>query len=182
MSENTVSPADLSATIQLAAELIRIRSVTPDDNGCNQVMINRLVALGFRVEELRYGEVNNFWARYGNDGPLLCFAGHTDVVPSGPERHWQFPPFQPTVHSGQLYGRGAADMKGSLAAMVTACERFLRDCQRNGHTLNGSLGFLITADEEGEAVDGTRKVVEHLQARNENITWCIVGEPSSTDR
>jgi succinyl-diaminopimelate desuccinylase len=166
----------LSATAEFAVALMRIPSVTPDDKGCNQLMIDRLSALGFVVEPMRFGNVNNFWARYGGSGPVLCFAGHTDVVPPGPEEKWQSPPFQPAIRDGYLYGRGAADMKGSLAAMVTACEAVLSD----GQNLNGSIAFLVTADEEGAAVHGTREVINTLEARNEKITWCIVGEPSST--
>lgn len=169
---------ELSSTAALAVDLIRIPSVTPDDRGCNQVMIDRLSALGFVVEPMRFGNVNNFWARYGNEGPVLCFAGHTDVVPSGPEEKWQSPPFQPSIRDGYLYGRGAADMKGSLAAMITACESVLADKP----ALNGSIAFLITADEEGAAVHGTREVINTLESRNEKITWCVVGEPSSTER
>lgn len=169
---------ELSSTAALAVDLIRIPSVTPDDRGCNQAMIDRLSALGFVVEPMRFGNVNNFWARYGNEGPVLCFAGHTDVVPSGPEEKWQSPPFQPSIRDGYLYGRGAADMKGSLAAMITACESVLADKP----ALNGSIAFLITADEEGAAVHGTREVINTLESRNEKITWCVVGEPSSTER
>ncbi|MBU2098068.1 MAG: succinyl-diaminopimelate desuccinylase [Gammaproteobacteria bacterium] len=168
----------MSSTAALAVDLIRIPSVTPDDRGCNQAMIDRLSALGFVVEPMRFGNVNNFWARYGNEGPVLCFAGHTDVVPSGPEEKWQSPPFQPSIRDGYLYGRGAADMKGSLAAMITACESVLADKP----ALNGSIAFLITADEEGAAVHGTREVINTLESRNEKITWCVVGEPSSTER
>ncbi|MDO8909044.1 MAG: succinyl-diaminopimelate desuccinylase [Pseudohongiella sp.] len=168
----------LSATAALAVDLIRIPSVTPDDKGCNQLMIDRLSALGFVVEPMRFGNVNNFWARYGSTGPVLCFAGHTDVVPSGPEEKWQSPPFQPAIRDGYLYGRGAADMKGSLAAMITACEAVLTE----GQNLNGSIAFLITADEEGAAIHGTREVINTLEAREEKITWCIVGEPSSTNQ
>ena len=166
----------LSPTAALAVELIRIPSVTPDDKGCNQVLADRLSALGFVVELMRFGNVNNFWARYGTTDPVLCFAGHTDVVPSGPEDKWQSPPFQPAIRDGHLYGRGAADMKGSLAAMVTACEALLGEQP----ALNGSIAFLITADEEGAAIHGTREVINKLEARNEKITWCVVGEPSST--
>ncbi len=168
----------MSATLELAKQLIARPSVTPDDAGCQALMIQRLEALGFAVERLRFGEVDNFWARRGQQGPLLCFAGHTDVVPTGPESAWRFPPFQPTVADGLLYGRGATDMKGSLAAMVTACERFVAAHPDHG----GSLAFLITSDEEGPSVDGTVKVVQHLQARGEHIDYCLVGEPSSSQR
>jgi len=177
---NALENSALSATVSLAAELIRIPSVTPDDKGCNQLMIERLTALGFSIEIMRFGEVNNFWARYGNKGPVLCFAGHTDVVPSGPEDQWQSPPFEPSIKNGLLYGRGAADMKGSLAAMITACEAFFSTQTVSPESMTGSIAFLITGDEEGTAINGTRKVIEALEARNEKITWCIVGEPSST--
>jgi succinyl-diaminopimelate desuccinylase len=176
----TIDNPALSATIRLAAELIRIPSVTPDDKGCNQLLIDRLAALGFSVEVMRFGEVNNFWARFGSEEPVLCFAGHTDVVPSGPADQWQSAPFEPVIRQGMLYGRGAADMKGSLAAMITACERFIAANQSHRKTLTGSIAFLITGDEEGSALNGTRKVIEALEARHEKITWCIVGEPSST--
>lgn len=180
MTEHTLSDPALSSTAKLAADLIRIASLTPDDKGCNQLLIERLAALGFRIEQMRFEDVNNFWARYGDDGPVLCFAGHTDVVPSGPEDQWHSPPFEPTIRNGQLYGRGAADMKGSLAAMITACERFLAKHPHGSQPLKGSIAFLITADEEGEAIHGTRKVIETLEQRGEKIAWCIVGEPSST--
>ena len=165
-----------SATVSLAKDLIARRSVTPDDAGCQEVMIARLAALGFTIERLRFGEVDNFWARRGDSGPLYAFAGHTDVVPSGPESNWKYPPFEPVVENGVLYGRGAADMKGSLAAMVTACERFI--AKHPDH--RGSIAFLITSDEEGPAVDGTVKVVAQLEARGETMDGCLVGEPSST--
>lgn len=164
-----------SPTLELAVELMRRASVTPDDAGCQDVMITRLEKLGFRVERLRFGDVSNFWARRGDTGPVLCFAGHTDVVPTGPLHQWTSPPFTPTVRNGLLYGRGAADMKGSLAAMVTAAERFVNNCPKH----RGSLAFLITSDEEGPSVDGTVKVVEHLERHNEKIDYCLVGEPSS---
>lgn len=166
----------LSATLQLAMDLIARPSVTPDDCDCQNLMIERLSALDFRVEKLRFGEVDNFWARRGSEGPLLCFAGHTDVVPTGPAERWQHPPFEPVIDNGMLCGRGAADMKGSLAAMITACERFV--AEHPDH--RGSIAFLITSDEEGAAVNGTVKVVEHLEARQEKINWCVVGEPSSS--
>lgn len=179
MSQNLENQS-LSATAKLAVELLQIPSVTPDDKGCNQLMMDRLNAIGFNSEVMRFGNVNNFWARFGNDGPVLCFAGHTDVVPPGPEENWQSPPFVPTLRDGMLYARGAADMKGSLAAMITACENFIARCQTDAVTPKGSVAFLITGDEEGIAINGTRKVIETLQARGEKITWCIVGEPSST--
>lgn len=179
---HNLNTSNLSATAALAVELMRIPSVTPDDKGCNQVMIDRLAALGFSIETMRFGNVNNFWARYGQSGPVLCFAGHTDVVPSGPEEKWVSPPFEPTIRDVYLYGRGAADMKGSLAAMITACEAVLGDIQTGDIELIGSLAFLITADEEGAAIHGTREVINALENRQEKITWCIVGEPSSSDR
>ena len=168
----------LSPTIQLACELININSVTPDDKGCQELMINRLAAIGFKIERLRFAEVDNFWAKRGTGKPLFVFAGHTDVVPSGPVEQWQSPPFSTTIVDGMLYGRGAADMKGSLAAMVTACERFIA----NNPNHKGAIGFLITSDEEGPAVNGTIKVIEHLQARDETIDLCLVGEPSCTSQ
>jgi succinyl-diaminopimelate desuccinylase len=179
---NKLNTAQLSPTATLAVQLMQIPSVTPDDNGCNQVMIDRLAALGFTIETMRFGNVNNFWARYGQSGPVLCFAGHTDVVPSGPEEKWSSPPFEPAIRDGYLYGRGAADMKGSLAAMITACEAVINDSQTGDEELAGSLAFLITADEEGAAIHGTREVIDTLEKRNEKITWCVVGEPSSSDR
>jgi len=171
------TPSDTeSAILALVKDLIARRSVTPDDAGCQEVMITRLAALGFTIERLRFDDVDNFWARRGDTAPLYAFAGHTDVVPTGPETQWQHPPFEPTVKDGMLYGRGAADMKGSLAAMVTACERFV-----DAHPDHaGSIGFLITSDEEGPSINGTVKVVEHLEARDEKMDGCLVGEPSST--
>jgi succinyl-diaminopimelate desuccinylase len=166
-----------SATLALAKDLISRRSVTPEDAGCQELMIARLEALGFEIERLRFDDVDNFWARRGNSAPLYAFAGHTDVVPTGPEDQWRFPPFEPTISDGMLYGRGAADMKGSLAAMVTACERFI--AAHPDHS--GSIGFLITSDEEGPSINGTVKVVEHLEARGEKMDGCLVGEPSSTN-
>ncbi len=168
----------MSDTLELAQHLICRRSVTPDDAGCQEVMIQRLAELGFRIERLPFGEVGNFWARRGDRGPLLVFAGHTDVVPPGPLEQWSSDPFQAELREGWLYGRGAADMKGSLAAMLTACERFIAAHPEH----QGAIGFLITSDEEGPALDGTRRVVEHLEARGEKIDWCLVGEPSSVER
>ncbi len=170
--------ATMSDTLALAKELIRCPSVTPDDAGCQQIMIERLVPLGFHIERLRYGEVDNFWARRGQAGPLFVFAGHTDVVPPGPLEQWSSAPFTPTLRDGYLYGRGAADMKGGLAAMITACERFLA-AQPEPH---GSIGLLITSDEEGLAENGTVKVVELLQTRGERLNYCLLGEPSSRNR
>lgn len=166
----------MTPTLQLAFDLISSRSVTPEDAGCQQLMMDRLAAVGFNNEPLRFADVDNFWSRRGNEGPLVCFAGHTDVVPTGPEGNWTYPPFEPQIVDGMLYGRGAADMKGSLAAMVVAVENFVR---KHPHH-KGSIAFLITSDEEGPAKNGTVKVVETLQARNEKIDMCIVGEPSST--
>lgn len=168
----------LSPTLQLTFDLIKEASVTPDDKHCQTIMMDRLRALGFHCEPLRFGEVDNFWARLGSEGPLLAFAGHTDVVPTGNLQHWTHPPFEPRIENGKLYGRGAADMKGSLAAMIIACESFLA---KHPHP-KGSIGFLITSDEEGPAVNGTVKVVDTLEARHEKITWCLVGEPSSVNK
>lgn len=174
-----MSSSDLSPTLELAFDLISRDSVTPDDKGCQDVMIERLETLGFKIEKLRFGEVDNFWARRGEGEPVLAFAGHTDVVPTGPLEKWDTDPFKPEIkEDGMLYGRGAADMKGSLAAMIVAVERFIE--QHPNHV--GSIAFLITSDEEGPAKNGTVKVVEHLQARGEHIDWCIVGEPSSTNQ
>ena len=168
----------MSNTLELAKDLISRRSITPEDAGCQALMCERLKAIGFRIEDLKFGEVSNFWARRGTDGPVFAFAGHTDVVPTGPEANWQSPPFEPTIKDGKLYGRGAADMKGSLAAMVTACERFV--AKHPDHI--GSIAFLITSDEEGPAHDGTVKVIEHLEARGEKMDMCLVGEPTSTSK
>jgi len=165
-----------SATIALTQDLIRRRSVTPEDCGCQQVMIDRLAAIGFHIEKLRFEDVDNFWAVRGTQGPTLCFAGHTDVVPTGPEENWQLPPFEANIKDGYLYGRGAADMKGSLAAMVVAVERFVADNPNH----QGQIAFLITSDEEGIATNGTVKVVEWLRAQDMLPEWCLVGEPSST--
>jgi succinyl-diaminopimelate desuccinylase len=153
-------------------------SITPDDAGCQELMIGRLEAIGFRIERMRFGEVDNFWARRGTGGPLLCFAGHTDVVPTGPAEAWRSAPFEPTERDGCLWGRGTADMKASLAAMVVACEEFIAACPEP----SGSIAFLITSDEEGPAKDGTKAVIEALEARGEKIDWCLVGEPSSRER
>jgi len=166
----------MSDTLELAIELINRASVTPEDAGCQQLMRERLEAIGFRCDDLPFAEVSNFWARHGDAAPLLVFAGHTDVVPTGPLEHWQSDPFQAEIRDGMLYGRGAADMKGSLAAMVTACEAFVTE--HPDHT--GSIGFLITSDEEGPSINGTVRVVEQLVKRGEKIDLCLVGEPSSS--
>jgi succinyl-diaminopimelate desuccinylase len=165
----------MSDTLALTQDLIARRSVTPADEGCQEVMSARLAAAGFEVERLRYGIVDNIWARRGAGAPLFCFAGHTDVVPTGPLEEWKSDPFEPAVRDGVLYGRGAADMKSGLAAMITATEAFVREHPRH----KGSIAYLITSDEEGPSVDGTKKVMETLTARNERIDWCVVGEPSS---
>ncbi|UTF61048.1 succinyl-diaminopimelate desuccinylase [Gilvimarinus sp. DA14] len=165
-------------TLELACDLISRQSVTPEDAGCQALMIERLERIGFTVHRLRFGEVDNFWAVRGDSGPLLAFAGHTDVVPTGPAEHWQYPPFEPCIVDGMLCGRGAADMKGSLASMVVACEEFI--AQHPEH--HGRIGFLITSDEEGPADNGTVKVVQWLEDNGEKMDWCIVGEPSSTDK
>nr|WP_298964550.1 succinyl-diaminopimelate desuccinylase [uncultured Halomonas sp.] len=175
----TTEPEGLSPTLMLAFELLSRASVTPDDEGCQALMIERLQALGFTIEQLPFGDVKNFWAVRGHHGPVVAFAGHTDVVPSGPYINWKYPPFEPCIDDeGMLCGRGAADMKGSLASMLTAVERFVT--KHPDH--DGRIAFLITSDEEGPAVDGTRAVVEHLRERNERLDYCIVGEPSSTER
>jgi succinyl-diaminopimelate desuccinylase len=165
----------MSATVDLTFDLISRNSVTPADQGCQEVMTRRLAAAGFRIENLRYGSVDNFWATRGSGGPVLCFAGHTDVVPTGPLEEWKSDPFKPAIRDGVLFGRGAADMKSALAAMVTATEEFVRE--HSGH--KGTIAYLITSDEEGPSVDGTKKVVETLRERGQKIDWCIVGEPSS---
>ena len=165
----------MSRTLDLTVDLMGRASVTPADEGCQAVMIARLAALGFQVEKLSYGNVENFWARRGAAAPVLCFAGHTDVVPTGPLEEWRTRPFEPTLREGMLYGRGAADMKSGLAAMVTAVEEFVT--AHPDH--KGTIAFLITSDEEGPSVDGTKLVVETLLGRGQRIDWCIVGEPSS---
>lgn len=166
----------LSPTLELALDLISRPSVTPEDASCQDLMIERLEKIGFSVERMPFGDVKNFYAKRGSEGPNLCFAGHTDVVPTGPESEWKVSPFKPEIIDGMLYGRGAADMKGSLAAMVTAVENFI--AEHPDH--NGQISFLITSDEEGPFVDGTTRVVDTLMSREEKVDWCIVGEPSST--
>ena len=165
----------MSKTLELAKDLISRQSNTPLDAGCQALMISRLEPLGFKIERMRFGDVDNFYARRGTAGPLLVFAGHTDVVPTGPVDKWHTPPFEPTIKDGMLYGRGAADMKTSCAAFITAIEDFV--AAHPDH--QGSIGLLITSDEEGVAIDGTVKVVEALKARNEHFDYCIVGEPTS---
>src|SRR5688572_15873656 len=162
------------AALALSKELIARRSVTPEDGGCQQVLAERLVRAGFSCESVVCGEVTNLWARRGNARPLVCLAGHTDVVPPGPLSEWRSDPFIPTVREGRLYGRGAADMKSSLAAFVVATETFLRE--KPNHS--GSIAFLVTSDEEGASVDGTARIVERMKARGERIDYCIVGEPT----
>jgi succinyl-diaminopimelate desuccinylase len=165
-------------TLELCCDLIRRASVTPEDGGCQALMMARLEKLGFDCTPLPFGEVSNFWAERGTSGPILVFAGHTDVVPPGPVDAWDSPPFEPALRDGVLYGRGAADMKGSLAAMVVACEAFV--AAHPDHP--GRIGFLITSDEEGPAVDGTVRVLEYLRDRGQAIDWCLVGEPSSSQQ
>jgi succinyl-diaminopimelate desuccinylase len=165
-----------SPTVELAMQLVAQPSVTPKDAGCQAMMTERLQECGFTVENLRFGDVDNFWAVHGTSGPIFCFAGHTDVVPTGPVERWSHPPFTPTIVEGRLYGRGSADMKGSLAAMVVAAEEFVSDFPKH----QGRLAFLITSDEEGIAVNGTVKVVDWLQQQGITPEWCLVGEPSSS--
>lgn len=166
----------MSDVLNLTKNLINKKSVTPDDAGCMELLAELLIPLGFTVEHLDFGDTKNVWIRKGTQAPLFCFAGHTDVVPSGPEQKWQTPPFEATLKNDLLFGRGAADMKGSIAAMVVATQQFI--AQHPQH--KGSIAFLITSDEEGPFINGTIKVIDTLEARNEKIDWCIVGEPSST--
>jgi succinyl-diaminopimelate desuccinylase len=168
---------NFSPTIHLAQELIQCPSVTPLDAGCQDILIARLINLGFTVTSINSGEVHNFWAIRGDTAPIFAFAGHTDVVPTGPLGSWNSPPFSATINEGFLYGRGAADMKGGIAAMVTACERFI--AQYPNHA--GSIAFIITSDEEGPAIDGTQKVIQYLIDQNIHLSYCIVGEPSSRE-
>ncbi|MDF3055121.1 MAG: succinyl-diaminopimelate desuccinylase [Gammaproteobacteria bacterium] len=164
-----------NAELALLEQLIRLPSVTPNDAGCQLLLANYLTSLGFSVESLRFNDVDNLWARRGDTSPVLVFAGHTDVVPAGPLKDWTSPPFEPSLRNGFLYGRGAVDMKGGLAAMLVACARFLSVYPDH----SGSIAFLVTSDEEGPAIDGTKKVIEHLTSRGEKFDYCIVGEPSS---
>jgi len=167
----------MSATLDLTLDLISRPSVTPIDADCQTIMAERLAKIGFNIEKMRFGDVDNLWARRGTVEPLFCFAGHTDVVPTGDLGKWSSAPFAPEIRDGQLYGRGTADMKSALAAMVVACERFVAEHPNH----QGSIAFLITSDEEGPSINGTVKVIEALEARNEKIKWCLVGEPSSTN-
>ncbi|MDG2091320.1 MAG: succinyl-diaminopimelate desuccinylase [Gammaproteobacteria bacterium] len=166
----------MSSIIDLCSELISRPSVSPDDQGCQEVLAARLENIGFHIEHLPFDDVKNLWARHGTDAPLFCFAGHTDVVPPGNIENWESEPFSPEIRDGLLYGRGSADMKGSIAAMVTASENFLI----KHPNFKGSLAYLITSDEESAAINGTVKVIEELQSRNEHIDYCLVGEPSSS--
>ena len=168
----------MSAVLDLTKELIARPSLTPADASCQQIISARLAKVGFKIEHLRFGQVDNLWARHGTESPLLVFAGHTDVVPPGPKEQWHSEPFTPEIRDGFLYGRGAADMKSGLAAMVVAAEQFLSATPK----LRGSLGFLITSDEEGPSVDGTVKVMELLAKRGEKIDWCVLGEPSCLEK
>jgi len=166
----------MNEIIELTKDLVSRPSITPEDKGCQDLIIERLQPFGFTAEKMRFGEVDNLWLRHGTQAPLFCFAGHTDVVPPGPLEQWQSDPFTPEIRDEKLFGRGTADMKGSIAAMCIAVERFIGQYP----DYSGSIAFLITSDEEGPAVDGTLKVIETLQARDENIDWCLIGEPSST--
>jgi succinyl-diaminopimelate desuccinylase len=169
----------MSAVLELTSELIRRRSVTPDDAGCQALLADRLAAVGFRIQHLRHGEVDNLWATHGENGPTLVFLGHTDVVPTGPVENWQSDPFQPSVRDGYLYGRGTADMKGSVAAMAVALEAFVTALPDH----SGRVGLLLTSDEEGpDNLDGVRRVAEQFRASGERIDWCVVGEPSSKEQ
>jgi succinyl-diaminopimelate desuccinylase len=166
----------MNNTLELAKSLISQASVTPDDNGCQSIMIERLKKIGFEIHPLKFGDVDNFWATRGNSGPIFAFAGHTDVVPAGNEDAWNTSPFEPTIKGDYLYGRGAADMKGGLASMVTATENFVQDNPDH----NGTIAFLITSDEEGVAINGTVKVMDYLNENDTKIDYCLLGEPSST--
>ncbi len=167
-----------SDTLELSLQLLRQPSVTPVDHNCQDIMAERLKKIGFNIESMRFEDVDNLWARKGTEGPVFCFAGHTDVVPTGSLDAWHSDPFAPEIRNGKLYGRGSADMKTALAAMVVASERFV--AKHPDH--KGSIAFLITSDEEGPSINGTVKVIETLEARNEKMDWCLVGEPSSTHR
>lgn len=167
-----------SETLELSLQLLRQPSVTPVDHTCQDIMAKRLEKIGFNIENMRFDDVDNLWARKGTEAPVFCFAGHTDVVPTGNLDAWNSDPFAPEIRDGKLYGRGSADMKTALAAMVVASERFVK----KHPTHKGSIAFLITSDEEGPSINGTVKVIETLEARNEKMDWCLVGEPSSTNK
>ncbi len=167
-----------SETLELSLQLLRQPSVTPVDHTCQDIMAKRLEKIGFNIENMRFDDVDNLWARKGTEAPVFCFAGHTDVVPTGSLDAWNSDPFAPEIRDGKLYGRGSADMKTALAAMVVASERFVK----KHPTHKGSIAFLITSDEEGPSINGTVKVIETLEARNEKMDWCLVGEPSSTNK
>ncbi|WP_325809886.1 MULTISPECIES: succinyl-diaminopimelate desuccinylase [Cocleimonas] len=167
----------MSNTLNLTKELISRKSVTPKDEGCQDLLIEQLEPIGFVAEKLNFGEVENIWLRKGTEAPVFCFAGHTDVVPTGPLESWDSDPFSAEIRDGKLFGRGTADMKGSIAAFTVACQRFVADYPNH----KGSIAYLITSDEEGPATDGTVKVIKTLEERNEKIDWCLVGEPSSTN-
>ena len=167
-----------SETLELSLQLLRQPSVTPVDHTCQDIMAKRLEKIGFNIENMRFDDVDNLWARKGTEAPVFCFAGHTDVVPTGSLDAWNSDPFAPEIRDGKLYGRGSADMKTALAAMVVASERFVK--KHPNH--KGSIAFLITSDEEGPSINGTVKVIETLEARNEKMDWCLVGEPSSTNK
>lgn len=186
MSDSHQQPTHQQATLDLSIALLERPSVTPDDDGCQDILSERLEQAGFDCEFMYYGdrqakgehaEVKNLWARRGTTDPVICFAGHTDVVPTGDEKNWTYPPFTPTIADGYLWGRGAADMKTGIAAFTIAAERFVANHPEH----NGSIAFLLTSDEEGPSINGTVKVIETLEARAEKITYCLVGEPSSTD-
>lgn len=168
----------MSEILQLTSELIRRQSITPADGGCQELIAQQLTQAGFRIELLPFGDVLNLWATHGEGGPLLCLLGHTDVVPTGPREAWESEPFVPAVRDGMLYGRGAADMKASVAAFVLAAQRFV--AAHPDH--RGTLGILLTSDEEGDAIDGVRRVARHFQETGQRIDWCLVGEPSSAQR
>jgi succinyl-diaminopimelate desuccinylase len=174
---NYMSDVTTKPEIELLSELVRRVSITPDDAGCQQILIERLKALGFECETMVFGDTTNLWARRGSDSPVLCFAGHTDVVPPGDTADWSTDPFEPTIKDGQMYGRGAADMKSGLASMIVAIERFVQGNEKH----KGSIALLITSDEEGRARDGTLKVMETLTGRGQTIDWCVIGEPSSQE-
>ena len=178
MTDAVLKSSDLEEIHQLTADMIARRSVSPEDAGCQQLMADYLVDLGFTIEHMPFGDVHNLWATHGEGAPYFVFAGHTDVVPSGPENEWQSPPFKPTVVDGKLFGRGAADMKGSLAAMLVATKNYF---QAGGKNHKGTIAFLITSDEEADAFDGTKKVMAELSQRGLNLDWCLIGEPSSSE-